>query len=438
MPRYELVDGSTQKFWEIERDGNTYTVRYGKIGTDGQKSAKAFESDAKTTKEYDKAIASKVKKGYKLVASVQRAPEPGSNPDLEAKIVADLDDKAAWLVYADWLEEQEDPRGELIDAYANGTDPAALHAAHVKEFMGRFAKDLEPYAEFTWHMGYWKSIKVFVDYDNEEMPESASTTAAVLGIALRHPSSKFLQEIRIGAPEGIFDGEAEFQALINQVVKNGVRPTVRKLVVGDYDQDETEISWTDVGTHKGIWPVLPNLRDFHAKGGGIELGKINAPNLQTLTLHSGGLGTEPVSQIAKANLPELQRLEIWFGAEDYGAECSAQDAAKVIANDKGLPKVRWLGLMNSEFANDLPPLLAASKLLPQLEELDLSMGTMTDVGAQALIDNAPKFAHLKAISVDENFIGKDVAAQLVAALPQVTIGDQENAEDDYLYVSVGE
>ncbi|MBA3538368.1 MAG: TIGR02996 domain-containing protein, partial [Deltaproteobacteria bacterium] len=36
------------------------------------------------------------------------------NPKLEAAILADPDDTAAYLVYADWLQSRGDPRGELI------------------------------------------------------------------------------------------------------------------------------------------------------------------------------------------------------------------------------------------------------------------------------------------------------------------------------------
>ncbi|HEY1814001.1 MAG TPA: TIGR02996 domain-containing protein [Kofleriaceae bacterium] len=36
------------------------------------------------------------------------------NTELEEQIFADPSDPAAYLVYADWLQSQSDPRGELI------------------------------------------------------------------------------------------------------------------------------------------------------------------------------------------------------------------------------------------------------------------------------------------------------------------------------------
>lgn len=68
MPRYEFSEGSSNKFWEIELDGSSFTTKYGKIGTDGQVTLKEFDSEDKAKKEYDKLIAEKTKKGYELVS----------------------------------------------------------------------------------------------------------------------------------------------------------------------------------------------------------------------------------------------------------------------------------------------------------------------------------------------------------------------------------
>jgi DNA ligase-1 len=61
---FELVDGSSSKFWEIKLDGSSFTTRFGRIGTDGQSSEKDFDSKDQAKKEYDKLVAEKTKKGY--------------------------------------------------------------------------------------------------------------------------------------------------------------------------------------------------------------------------------------------------------------------------------------------------------------------------------------------------------------------------------------
>ncbi len=61
---FHFQDGKSNKFWEIELSGNSFTVRFGKIGTNGQTQTKEFDDDVKTEKEYDKLVAEKRKKGY--------------------------------------------------------------------------------------------------------------------------------------------------------------------------------------------------------------------------------------------------------------------------------------------------------------------------------------------------------------------------------------
>lgn len=57
-------DGSSDKFWNIELDGSSHTVNFGRTGTMGQTQTKSFDDDEAARKSYDKLIAEKVKKGY--------------------------------------------------------------------------------------------------------------------------------------------------------------------------------------------------------------------------------------------------------------------------------------------------------------------------------------------------------------------------------------
>jgi predicted DNA-binding WGR domain protein len=62
--RFEFIGGSSQKFWEISVAGNSFTVRFGRIGTAGQSQTKSFGDEEKAKHEAEKLIAEKVKKGY--------------------------------------------------------------------------------------------------------------------------------------------------------------------------------------------------------------------------------------------------------------------------------------------------------------------------------------------------------------------------------------
>jgi DNA ligase-1 len=62
--RFEFVEGSSSKFWEIQVAGTEVTVRFGRIGTNGQTQTKAFGDDAAAKAHADKLIAEKTGKGY--------------------------------------------------------------------------------------------------------------------------------------------------------------------------------------------------------------------------------------------------------------------------------------------------------------------------------------------------------------------------------------
>lgn len=63
--RFELVEGSSSKFWEVARNGCAVTVRYGRIGTDGQAKTKEFPTEDQASRHADGLIEEKVAKGYR-------------------------------------------------------------------------------------------------------------------------------------------------------------------------------------------------------------------------------------------------------------------------------------------------------------------------------------------------------------------------------------
>ena len=63
--RYEFRTEASSKFWEPQVEGDSLTVRFGKIGTGGQTHTKKFSSPAKAEAEYRKLVCEKLAKGYK-------------------------------------------------------------------------------------------------------------------------------------------------------------------------------------------------------------------------------------------------------------------------------------------------------------------------------------------------------------------------------------
>jgi predicted DNA-binding WGR domain protein len=61
---FEFVGGSSRKFWEISVSDNSFTVRFGRLGTAGHSQKKSFADKAKTMHEANHLISEKLKKGY--------------------------------------------------------------------------------------------------------------------------------------------------------------------------------------------------------------------------------------------------------------------------------------------------------------------------------------------------------------------------------------
>ncbi|SFD45730.1 DUF4132 domain-containing protein [Paracidovorax konjaci] len=64
MRRFELIEGNSSKFWEIEPAGSDLNIRWGRIGTAGQSQTKSFADAAKAAAALAKLVTEKTGKGY--------------------------------------------------------------------------------------------------------------------------------------------------------------------------------------------------------------------------------------------------------------------------------------------------------------------------------------------------------------------------------------
>lgn len=450
MPRFEMKEGSSNKFWEIARDEAVLTTRWGRIGTEGQEKTQKFDSDWKARQAYDKQVQEKEGKGYTRVKPTDTAPKPKSNKELEAAILRAPEVADGYLVYGDWLQSQGDPRGELIALQhallqAKGAEATALKrkvsallkkhqdlllGAPLASMLGGKTLSVE------WHLGFIRSARVAIAGYGEDPEFEIDETLSML---LAHPSARFLQELTLGLADN--EGENEYGGLMRLIAKAGPK-ALRKLFIGDFVfPDETEISWTHVGNVAPLYKALPQLRSLHLRGGEVSLGKIDLPELRDFTLESGGLDRGSVKAIAAASWPKLERLEVWFGAEEYGAGGDVKNIQPLL-DGSGLPELKHLGLCNAEFTHELVEALPKAKVLKQLETLDLSRGTLTDKGAEVLLANAAAFKHLKKLDLTQNLLSAKVAKSLAKLCADVAIGyqrhDDSDEEDEHRYVAVGE
>lgn len=62
--RFEFSEGSSNKFWELGIEGSQVTVRFGRIGTQGQSSVKSFPDEVAAIKHAESLVKQKTGKGY--------------------------------------------------------------------------------------------------------------------------------------------------------------------------------------------------------------------------------------------------------------------------------------------------------------------------------------------------------------------------------------
>ena len=148
-----------------------------------------------------------------------------------------------------------------------------------------------------------------------------------------------------------------------------------------------------------------------------------------------------VSDIAASNLGNLEHLELWLGTENYGCTIKIEDLMPLL-NGK-YPKLKYLGLKNYYQQDALAGALQGASILETIETLDLSMGTLTDKGAEALYNN-DALLNLKHINCRHHYITDKWERQLKEkfAAQNINLIDGEEADeyDDevYYYVEIGE
>jgi uncharacterized protein (TIGR02996 family) len=360
------------------------------------------------------------------------------NAELEEQILAAPNDPAAYLVYADWLQAQGDPRGELIVMQHRARDASSFIAEHADALFGRFAKAKPATFELTWHNGFIYDATIGWGMFDGEV--EGDTSADQLDAFLRLDSARFIQGLHLGPTAD--EDQLDFGALAATIEEVAPR-ALRSLHLGD--TADWDISSTSTRMPRSA--SVRELRVLELRGGSVTLDdQIDLPMLTKFSVETGGLTKTELTAIANARWPELVELEIWFGDPSYGANGELADIATILAG-RGLDKLRVLRLRNCAFADEIAHALVASPIVRQLTTLDLSMGNLSDAGVAAMLAKSDQFAHLDTLVLDDNALTDANWPAARALAKTVTYGNDHepdravprSADNRYSrYVSVGE
>jgi predicted DNA-binding WGR domain protein len=395
--RFEIVEGSSSKFWEVTVVGNTYTVTYGRIGSAGVSKTTAAASPEAAAAEVGKLVREKLKKGYQ----------------------------------------------ELGGAEVNWRPPAHISShEHIERFLNYKVVDFDPEADGEGDGGRRTlpalrdldklAFAVRIDYDGDE-----ALFLSRLDALLADPKIGELRALVVGNWFADVSEDAP-SALYQRLIAAGPRlRSLKGLFLGDVIQEEAEISWIHQGDVAPVVHAIPTLEELVVRGGdGLRFAGLRHPGLTSLTAQSGGLAAETVRDIVGADLPALRRLTLWLGVGDYGGTSSVDDLAPLLAGDR-FPALEHLGLQDSDQADAIAAAVAKSPLLARLQGLDLSMGTLSDEGGEALLAS-PHVRALRHLNLRYHFLSPKVMTALRGLGIEVDVSDRQDEDEEDHFVEVAE
>jgi hypothetical protein len=294
---------------------------------------------------------------------------------------------------------------------------------NVTEFAGRRVEDFD--AQVGLAAPERIAYRLRLDYDAWE---GGTRVPDLLRCLLDDERAPALKALVIGAWD--FESSNDPAPIVEMLAGAGPRlSALEALFFGDIVMEEQEISWIQQGDLSPLWAALPSLRVLRVRGSqGLAVGAIRHARLEELAFESGGLPRKIVEAVVAAELPNLRHLELWLGEGNYGYESSIDALGPLLRRDR-FPHLRYLGLKDCEEQDAVARAIAASPLLERLEVLDLSMGTLGDEGAQALL-GAPGLRRLQKLDIHHHYVSPALVSQLQGLVREVDASEAQESDKD--------
>jgi hypothetical protein len=292
----------------------------------------------------------------------------------------------------------------------------------LEEFAGQHVEDFD--IEDDWQ-GPELAYRVWQGYDDE------TTIVERLHRLLDHPGSAELTALVVGAWERVSEGESA-EAIVKELIRVAPRlPKLRALFLGDITYEECELSWlklTDVSPLLAAWP---NLETFGVRGSdNLAFSPLRHEGLRHLTIESGGLPRKVLRQVFSCELPNLESLKLFLGETQYGFDGDITDLQPLFSGQL-FPRLQYLGLMNSEIADEIAAVVVNAPIIDRIHTLDLSLGNLGDEGVRSLRALAGK-KNLTCLNISHHYASPQELKALNKALGCLLIADDpQEADDDY-------
>jgi hypothetical protein len=303
-------------------------------------------------------------------------------------------------------------------------------SAHITDFFGL------PVVEFSPDQPYDVAPDKVAWRVSQGYEETEPNIAGLLAGLIARFGADAVTALVIGTWNETFDTAPPIAELLEPADRF---PALRALFLGDITSEECEISWIRQTDLTPLVRGLPKLEELRVRGADqLELEPVRHDALRVLAFESGGLSGAVVRAIGESTFPRLERLELWLGVDQYGGDATVEDLAPILSGSR-LPRLRSLGLIDAEIADQAAAALAGAPIVARLTDLDLSLGILSDVGAEALLTGQP-LTHLRTLNLTHHYISDDLSARLVAELSgtEVNLSDRQEEDDGERYVAVSE
>ncbi len=338
--------GKKTEYADLQLAGKTLTTIVAEHWGTGATKKKSFKTPALAKAGLEAAIAEQRKLGFRELGEIDPPTiEVPRDAGLEAEIRKHRDDPAAYLVYADWLQGKGSKFGEMI-VFANRKKQkqAAAIAAQVCVLPPKMGT-------VTWRNGFWNTIHLQNDLEWMEGFDIARFVRGVFG----SPLCAVLEELKLGIL--VWDN-SEHSVVLAEAGKHAWAKDLLRLRLGEVgdnvDMDHHSVG--DVG--KAITKHFPNLESLfmrsgedHGSSSAFGIAGLDLPRLKELTIQTCAMSRKRMKSLTAAKLPNLEKLELWFGAREGGANATLADVMPVW-DGKLFPRLRHLGLCNSEIVLD--------------------------------------------------------------------------------------
>lgn len=307
---------------------------------------------------------------------------------------------------------------------------------HLDTFAGKAVMDYDDNSRIT--NPKRQSVRVSLSYD--EFNDDGLYWEDKLDKVLADPRVKELESLVIGPWEDVGSQDSEF--IVELLVNNKDKlQNLQEIFFGDIVMEESECSWINHGEMSPLLSAFPKLTHLAVRGcGGLNFETIEHKNLRSLVIQCGGLSPAVIESVKDSKLPNLEHLELWLGEENYGGEFELDDLRPFIF-DTLFPKLIYLGLKNSEVQDGIAALVAESSILKRIKVLDLSMGTLSDKGGEALL-GCSDLRNLEFLDLHHHYMTAPMMKRFESLGIRVCVDDRQEDERDedeiWRFISVSE